>query len=289
MAPVRREVLCDVCRSASAVAGKPGEGMWCGECAARQERMVMMTDDELSKVRQRVASRFDGLPPKDDQGRFTAEFKAALVEAIETSGLPQGEVGRIAGVPQGTVSRIFRAARAQVAGEPDDQGDVVAGDGVSSEVDGRGEVGTPPEVEELAPEHQFEALVNVWRGRALQAEANYQFMVARAADEKLDGYRELGDRALQAEIRGEQLEREAEALRLPGALHDRACDALGLYSSARSEATPGDLVLALLTFVEAARPSPPRCRVCGCTNARACPEGWVEDDLCSTWTQRSSS
>jgi hypothetical protein len=28
---------------------------------------------------------------------------------------------------------------------------------------------------------------------------------------------------------------------------------------------------------------PPRCRVCGCTDARACPEGcyWVESDLCS--------
>lgn len=27
-----------------------------------------------------------------------------------------------------------------------------------------------------------------------------------------------------------------------------------------------------------------RCRVCGCTDARACPGGcwWVEDDLCSS-------
>lgn len=32
-----------------------------------------------------------------------------------------------------------------------------------------------------------------------KAQANYHFMVSRAADEKLDGYRELGDRAAKAE------------------------------------------------------------------------------------------
>jgi hypothetical protein len=37
------------------------------------------------------------------------------------------------------------------------------------------------------------------RKARLEAEANYQFMVDRAADEKLDGYRELGARAAAAE------------------------------------------------------------------------------------------
>ena len=42
------------------------------------------------------------------------------------------------------------------------------------------------------------------RARAKKAEANYQFMVNRAADEKLDGYRELGARAADAERRADQ-------------------------------------------------------------------------------------
>lgn len=61
------------------------------------------------------------------------------------------------------------------------------------------------------------------------AQANYRFMVERAADEKLDGYRELGDRAAQAEnerdtarsladVRGNEVARlteELDALRRP--------------------------------------------------------------------------
>ena len=46
--------------------------------------------------------------------------------------------------------------------------------------------GAGPEVERLTRERD-------------EARANYQFMVERAADEKLDGYRELGARAAQAE------------------------------------------------------------------------------------------
>ena len=38
------------------------------------------------------------------------------------------------------------------------------------------------------------------------ARANYQFMVDRAANEKLDGYRELGQRAADAENRADRLE-----------------------------------------------------------------------------------
>ena len=46
-----------------------------------------------------------------------------------------------------------------------------------------------------------------------EARANYAFMVERAADQKLDGYRELGARAAAAEERAEKAERERDALR----------------------------------------------------------------------------
>ena len=44
-----------------------------------------------------------------------------------------------------------------------------------------------------------------------EARANYAFMVKRAADQKLDGYRELGARAAAAEERAEKAERERDA------------------------------------------------------------------------------
>jgi len=44
----------------------------------------------------------------------------------------------------------------------------------------------------------------IQRARAEKAQANYQFMVNRAAEEKLDGYRELGARAADAERRADQ-------------------------------------------------------------------------------------
>lgn len=47
--------------------------------------------------------------------------------------------------------------------------------------------------------------------RAEKAEANYRFMVERAADQKLDGYRELGARAAAAEERADNAERRAIA------------------------------------------------------------------------------
>ena len=57
-----------------------------------------------------------------------------------------------------------------------------------------------------------------WKARAEKAErerdearANYAFMVERAADQKLDGYRELGARAAAAEERAERAERERDA------------------------------------------------------------------------------
>lgn len=49
-----------------------------------------------------------------------------------------------------------------------------------------------------------------------EARRNYQFMVARAADEKLDGYRELGERAAKAEN-----ERDAVIARAETILGDR--------------------------------------------------------------------
>lgn len=53
-----------------------------------------------------------------------------------------------------------------------------------------------------------EAILSAQRDNA---EANYRFMVERAADERLDGYRELGQRAAQAKQRAEAAEkREAE-------------------------------------------------------------------------------
>ena len=48
--------------------------------------------------------------------------------------------------------------------------------------------------------------------RAAKAEENYQFMVDRAADQKLDGYRELGQRAADAENRADRLTAELAAM-----------------------------------------------------------------------------
>ena len=47
----------------------------------------------------------------------------------------------------------------------------------------------------------------------VEVQKNYQFMVDRAANEKLDGYRELGAKAAAAEERAEKAERELAAIR----------------------------------------------------------------------------
>lgn len=52
------------------------------------------------------------------------------------------------------------------------------------------------------------------RERAEKAEANYRFMVERAADQRLDGYRELGQRAAYAENDRDSLRAELAALRI---------------------------------------------------------------------------
>lgn len=51
------------------------------------------------------------------------------------------------------------------------------------------------------------------RERADEAQKNYQFMVDRAADEKLDGYRELASQVVANIERAERYESEAAALR----------------------------------------------------------------------------
>jgi hypothetical protein len=61
------------------------------------------------------------------------------------------------------------------------------------------------EVETLRAERDAE------RARAELAEANYAFMVERAANEKLDGYRELGARAAAAEADRDAWKAKAEA------------------------------------------------------------------------------
>jgi len=59
-----------------------------------------------------------------------------------------------------------------------------------------------------------------------EARANYAFMVKRAADQKLDGYRELGARAAAAEERADRAERERDEARAERALreHKRRAD-----------------------------------------------------------------
>lgn len=54
--------------------------------------------------------------------------------------------------------------------------------------------------------------VKALKARAEKAEANYQWMVNRAADEKLDGYRALGARAAEAENQADQLRAHVEKL-----------------------------------------------------------------------------
>jgi hypothetical protein len=80
---------------------------------------------------------------------------------------------------------------------------------------------------------------------AEKAEANYRFMVERAADEKLDGYRALGERAAAAEaardamaaqLEGAIGERE-ECMRAVSVLHGRVADARARAEKAEAERT----------------------------------------------------
>lgn len=52
--------------------------------------------------------------------------------------------------------------------------------------------------------------VALLKARAEKAEANYRFMVERAADEKLDGYREMGSKCAALEERAEKAEAERD-------------------------------------------------------------------------------
>jgi hypothetical protein len=62
------------------------------------------------------------------------------------------------------------------------------------------------------------------RSRAEKAEANYAFMVERAANQHLDGYRELGARAATAENEADRLRGEAK---VANALHQELNDLFG--------------------------------------------------------------
>lgn len=70
------------------------------------------------------------------------------------------------------------------------------------------------------------------------AESNYRFMVERAADQKLDGYRELGAKAADAEERADRLSSELAAIRKPGPATDSSLEELfgmGVLSHIRLE------------------------------------------------------
>jgi len=62
---------------------------------------------------------------------------------------------------------------------------------------------------------EAQAVLEIAIARAEKAEASYRFMVEKAADSKLDGYRELGNRAAQAEE-----ERDAAVAQLKDANED---------------------------------------------------------------------
>jgi hypothetical protein len=62
------------------------------------------------------------------------------------------------------------------------------------------------------------------RAQLAKAEANYRFMVERAADEKLDGYRELGARAAAAENERDRLGSREDFVRAEAAAFRRFVD-----------------------------------------------------------------
>ena len=81
------------------------------------------------------------------------------------------------------------------------------------------------------------------RARAEKAEADYRFMVERAADQKLDGYRELGARAASAEERAEKAEAELARLREGIGARIRASDSC--LGSMRGTLSTADLAALL--------------------------------------------
>lgn len=81
----------------------------------------------------------------------------------------------------------------------------------------------------------LERALNRERARVGEAERNYQFMVDRAANEKLDGYRELGQRAADAESRADSLAAELEATREYAARYRWLRKGLGILDAAREK------------------------------------------------------
>ena len=115
--------------------------------------------------------------------------------------------------------------------------------------------------------------------RAEKAEANYAFMVKRAADEKLDGYRELGARAAAAEsaadaLRARIAELEARDRKaghaLVGVAHriveGRSCWCLGEYKPESGHTLVCRMARALVVSEEA-HPDPARGLIERCLDA----------------------
>jgi hypothetical protein len=111
----------------------------------------------------------------------------------------------------------------------------VTGNGPTAEAHARFIAHAPEDIDALLAEVEtLRAERDAERARAEQAEANYAFMVERAANEKLDGYRELGARAAAAETDRDAWKARAEARpditrEMAAAWHDgntRAVDAV---------------------------------------------------------------
>jgi DNA repair exonuclease SbcCD ATPase subunit len=151
--------------------------------------------------------------------------------------------------------------------------------------------------------------------RAEKAEKNYRFMVERAADEKLDGYRELGQRAADAENQRDNIQRALAAAQervreLEAQLSDRRDPLLHELAELRDRVqsviergprfTDGPMESAADSVVEELRAvldkgERPSCIPADCQHYEQLPSGlwaWVEGDVvriecrtgeCTSW------
>lgn len=86
----------------------------------------------------------------------------------------------------------------------------------------------------IADNSRLEAEVVELRKRAEKAEANYRFMVERAADQKLDGYRELAAKVADAENKLDAAPRRTPELTERVIAAIRSHDSKGPYANAAS-------------------------------------------------------
>ena len=108
--------------------------------------------------------------------------------------------------------------------------------------------GTDAELAAAAPD--LAASIVALHARAEQAEANYRWMVERAADQRLDGYRELGARcaALEAE---RDAAADAERARIAARIKELADKAYAAGNEPR-----GDALLNASRIVQTSRVTP---------------------------------